>query len=51
MSVCHVCAWCPGRSEKVISPLKLELQVLVRYHVDAKTQTQFSARAVSAHNS
>lgn len=34
LSVHHMCAWCPGRSEKtILDPLGLELKMVVSHHV------------------
>lgn len=35
MSVQHVCAWFPGRQEKLTDPLGLELQMFMTRHVGA----------------
>lgn len=32
----HVHAWCPHKSEKVLNPLELELQMVVSYNVGAE---------------
>lgn len=36
----HVCACCPGRSEEMLDPLELELQMAVNYHFDAENWTR-----------
>lgn len=34
--VCRVCACCPGRSEEMVEPLELELQMAVNFYVGAE---------------
>lgn len=35
VSVHHICAWCPRRSEEALGPLELQLQRVVSHQVDA----------------
>lgn len=50
-SVCHMCANAVGGQERVLDPLEMELQVIVRLlSTDARTKSRSSAKAGSTFN-